>query len=199
MSARSWASSSEDVAAEQHATHADTPEVVVDGGKMIRHSSTCASKTTIDITPSPPKCRGQPTGANDVGTTHETLSTPFILPHTRPRLRILSFPCGQFGMQEPLDNEGLAKMKAARSIKYDIFEKCKVNGSETHPLFQKLKAAKRGFFGTKSIKWNWTMFLVGTDGTVLQRFGPWDSQDAVRASIAKIFEDDGELKDAGQK
>lgn len=159
ISARSWASS-EDVAADQHATHASTPEeeVVEDGEKIdVLHSSTCSSKTTIDSTPSPPKCCGQPSGANEVGTTHETLSsTSFILPHNRPRLRILSFPCGQFGLQEPLDNEGLAKMKAARGIKYDIFEKCKVNGSETHPLFQKLKAAKPGFFGTKVIKWNWS-------------------------------------------
>ena len=50
--------------------------------------------------------------------------------------------------------------------------KIDVNGEDTHPLFQQLKTGAPGLLGSKRIKWNFTKFLVGKDGTILARFGP---------------------------
>ncbi len=93
---------------------------------------------------------------------------------------ILGFPCNQFGNQERGDD---ATIKSFCSVKYGVsfpmFSKIEVNGKGTHPVYQFLKSAKRGTLWSKFIKWNFTKFLVGKDGTVLHRFGP-------AASIGRI-------------
>jgi glutathione peroxidase len=45
-----------------------------------------------------------------------------------------------------------------------------VNGPNTAPLYQFLKASKPSFYGTR-IKWNFTKFLVDKDGKVISRYG----------------------------
>ncbi len=88
-------------------------------------------------------------------------------------LTVLGFPCNQFLHQEP---GGEAEIKSFCSLNYNVtfplFAKVDVNGEKAHPLFRFLTAAKRGLFGSKSIKWNFTKFVVGRDGTVLKRFAP---------------------------
>lgn len=99
-------------------------------------------------------------------------------------LAVLGFPCNQFGAQEPGSE---AEIKAFCSLNYDVsfpmFAKIDVNGDETHPLYRHLKAAQPGLLGTEAIKWNFTKFLVGRDGTVLKRYAPTDPPDAIRADM----------------
>lgn len=88
-------------------------------------------------------------------------------------VEVLGFPCNQFGKQEPGNAE---EIKNFCALKYDVtfpmFAKIDVNGPAAHPLYQFLEREKRGFLGTKNIKWNFTKFLVGRDGRVLGRFAP---------------------------
>lgn len=88
-------------------------------------------------------------------------------------LRILGFPCNQFGNQEPGKDE---EIKAFCSLKYDVqfdmFSKVDVNGVKTHPLFELLKKKAPGAFGIESIKWNFTKFLVHRDGKRVVRYSP---------------------------
>jgi glutathione peroxidase len=88
-------------------------------------------------------------------------------------VEVLGFPCNQFGKQEPGNAE---EIKNFCSLTYDvtfpIFAKVDVNGPRAHPLYQFLEREKRGFLGTKNIKWNFTKFLIGRDGQVLGRFAP---------------------------
>lgn len=99
-------------------------------------------------------------------------------------LAVLGFPCNQFGAQEPGNAE---EIKNFCSLTYDvtfpIFGKIDVNGDATHPLFAHLKKAKPGLLLTEAIKWNFTKFLVGRDGTVLKRFAPGDTPEAMRGEI----------------
>ena len=46
-----------------------------------------------------------------------------------------------------------------------------VNGENTEPLFEYLKTQSRGVAGTKTIKWNFTKFLVDRDGIPVKRYG----------------------------
>lgn len=82
---------------------------------------------------------------------------------------VLAFPCNQFLNQEPLKGE---EIESYCQFNYDttfpIFDKIKVNGDETHPLFQYLKDQTGG----GSVKWNYTKFLVDKDGQVVDRFAP---------------------------
>lgn len=100
-------------------------------------------------------------------------------------VEVLGFPSNQFGKQEPGDEE---EIKNFCSLTYDVtfpmFAKVDVNGGNAHPLYAYLTSAKRGFLGTKNIKWNFTKFLIGRDGKILGRFGPTVTPEALDARIA---------------
>ena len=68
-----------------------------------------------------------------------------------------------------------------------MFAKIEVNGAETHPLYQHLKAAQKGLLGTEAVKWNFTKFLVGRDGTVLRRYAPTDTPDRIESDLIPLL------------
>jgi glutathione peroxidase len=104
-------------------------------------------------------------------------------------LVILGFPCNQFAKQEPGEESAIKEFCSVRySITFPLFAKIKVNGKDADPLFKYLKSARRGFLGTKWIKWNFTKFLIGRDGQVLKRFGPGVGPRQIENRIAELIE-----------
>ena len=86
---------------------------------------------------------------------------------------VLGFPCNQFGKQEPGNAEEIANFCSLHyAVSFPLFEKIKVNGSGTHPLYAYLKREKRGLLWLGAIKWNFTKFLVGRDGIPRARYAP---------------------------
>ena len=53
-----------------------------------------------------------------------------------------------------------------------MFAKIEVNGDGAHDVYRFLKSGNPDEEGNEDIAWNFTKFLVGRDGQVLQRFGP---------------------------
>jgi glutathione peroxidase len=101
---------------------------------------------------------------------------------------VLGFPCNQFGAQEPGDSTQIAQFcEVNYGVKFPMFEKIDVNGDDAHPLFKFLKKAAPGLLGTKDIKWNFTKFLVGRDGKVLDRYAPTTRPDAITGDIEKAL------------
>ncbi len=49
-----------------------------------------------------------------------------------------------------------------------MFDKIEVNGPNRHPLYVALAGKDSPFAG--DIKWNFSKFLIGRDGTILKRF-----------------------------
>jgi len=98
---------------------------------------------------------------------------------------VLGFPCNQFGAQEPGTE---AEIQTFCSTNYDvtfpIFGKIEVNGAGAHPLYSYLKGEKPGLLGTEAIKWNFTKFLVGRDGTVVRRYAPTDKPEDLDSAVA---------------
>lgn len=93
---------------------------------------------------------------------------------------VLGFPCNQFGAQEPgTEAEISAFCQTKFDVTFPMFAKVDVNGENAHPLFQWLKGEKKGIFGTESIKWNFTKFLVGPDGHVIKRYGSGDTPEQI--------------------
>ncbi|XP_072946312.1 juvenile hormone epoxide hydrolase-like [Epargyreus clarus] len=86
-------------------------------------------------------------------------------------LRILAFPCNQFGGQEPGSPTDIIGFTKKRGVKFDIFEKVEVNGENAHPLWKFLKTAKGGTMGD-FIKWNFSKFIVNREGEPVERLGP---------------------------
>ncbi|KKC37942.1 glutathione peroxidase [Devosia epidermidihirudinis] len=88
-------------------------------------------------------------------------------------LVVLGFPCNQFMGQEPGSAEEIAEFcSITYDVSFPLFAKIDVNGADQSPLYAWLKASAPGILGTEAIKWNFTKFLIGRDGTVLERFGP---------------------------
>ncbi|NXF60573.1 GPX2 peroxidase, partial [Glaucidium brasilianum] len=112
------------------------------------------------------------------------------------RLVVLGFPCNQFGYQENGTNEEiLNSLKHVRpgggfEPNFTLFQKCQVNGQDTHPVFAYLKAhlptpadevahlmAEPRFFTwspvrRSDISWNFEKFLVGPEGEPFRRYSP---------------------------
>ena len=107
-------------------------------------------------------------------------------------LEVLGFPCNQFKEQEPgTDAEIQAFCKATYDVTFPVFAKIEVNGPDADPLYAYLRAQAPGDFGpqygdfyesilrirpdtdgTDEVKWNFTKFLIGRDGTAIKRYEP---------------------------
>ncbi|MDH5832426.1 glutathione peroxidase [Luteimonas kalidii] len=99
-------------------------------------------------------------------------------------LVVMGFPCDQFGHQEPGDE---AQIQTFCSLEYGVdfpmFAKVDVNGPGADPLWAWLKREQGGLLGIDAIKWNFTKFLVGRDGSVRSRHAPTVAPEALRGAI----------------
>ena len=103
-------------------------------------------------------------------------------------LEVLGFPCNQFGQQEPGDADAIGSFcEKNYGVSFPIFEKIAVNGDAAHPLYRYLKSAASGIFGSESIKWNFTKFLVGRDGRVVRRYAPFTKPFSIAADIERLL------------
>lgn len=98
-------------------------------------------------------------------------------------LTVLGFPSNQFGGQDPGSNEEIGAFCTRNyGVSFPMMEKIEVKGSAAAPLYQWLVDQKPGLLG-KSIKWNFTKFLVGRDGQVIKRYAPIDKPEGLARDI----------------
>ncbi len=101
-------------------------------------------------------------------------------------LKILGFPCNQFGDQEPGNNQNIASFcQKNYGVDFQMFEKIDVNGKDAHPLYKYLTKTAPGVLGTESVKWNFTKFLVDRKGKILKRYAPSVSPKEIVPEIEK--------------
>jgi glutathione peroxidase len=101
---------------------------------------------------------------------------------------VLGFPCNQFGKQEPGDATQIGSFcEKNYGVSFPMFEKIDVNGANAHPLYRYLTGEAPGLLGLEGIKWNFTKFLVGRDGTVVKRYAPATKPDAITGAIEKLL------------
>ena len=104
--------------------------------------------------------------------------------YAKQGLVLLGFPCNQFGAQDPGSNDQIAEFCQRNfGVTFQMMEKIEVNGEQAHPLFKWLCREAPGLLGSKSIKWNFTKFLVGRDGAVLKRYAPTDTPQSLASDI----------------
>jgi len=117
-------------------------------------------------------------------------SRRFIESTRQKALRCWGFHATSFGHQEPGSE---AEIKSFCSLNYDVtfplFAKVKVNGPASTPLYRYLKSACRGLLFTKSIKWNFTKFLIDRQGIAVRRYAPTVSIARIDADLPKLLAD----------
>ena len=101
---------------------------------------------------------------------------------------VLGFPCNQFGEQEPGEDATIAEFCERNfGVSFPLFAKVDVNGADAHPLFKHLTSEKKGLLGTGAIKWNFTKFLIGKDGRVIERYAPTTAPEDLIKDIEKAL------------
>lgn len=99
-------------------------------------------------------------------------------------LVVLGFPCNQFASQDSGSNEEISEFcQLNYGVTFPMMAKIDVNGKQAHPLYQWLSKEAPGLLGSKSIKWNFTKFLIAKDGQVLNRYAPTDTPAGMAADI----------------
>lgn len=103
------------------------------------------------------------------------------------RLVIIGFPSNQFE-QEPESNETMVKACLINfGVTFLISEKIDVNGKNTHPVFAYLKKELPGTLDSR-IKWNFTKFLVTSEGKPFKRYAPTVKPLKIEKDILKLLE-----------
>jgi len=100
-------------------------------------------------------------------------------------LVILGFPCNQFGNQEPGDEKSISEgCMINYGVTFPMFSKIDVNGDDAHEIYKYLKKELGGFFGGK-IKWNFTKFLIDSNGKPVKRFSPITKPEVIDKYLSK--------------
>ena len=101
---------------------------------------------------------------------------------------VLAFPCNQFGAQEPGDAAEIANFcSLTYDVSFPVMSKIDVNGADAHPLYRFLKKEQKGVLGTEAIKWNFTKFLIGKDGQVVDRFAPTVKPEDLKVAVEALL------------
>jgi glutathione peroxidase len=103
-------------------------------------------------------------------------------------LVVLGFPSNQFGQQEPGPDDEIAEFCEMNfGVTFPLFSKVDVNGDAAHPLFKYLTSTKKGLLGSEAIKWNFTKFLIGRDGNVVERYAPTTKPEDLEGDIERVL------------
>ena len=101
---------------------------------------------------------------------------------------VVAFPCNQFGAQEPGNAEEIQSFcKLNYDVTFPLMAKVDVNGPGAAPLYDWLKEEAPGLMGSRSIKWNFTKFLIDREGKVVRRFAPTDRPESLEKDIEKLL------------
>ena len=91
---------------------------------------------------------------------------------------VLDFPCNQFLHQAPGSDEEINAFCSMKfNTKFVRFKKVDVKGDKADPLFKWL-ITQNEEGKAKSIKWNFTKFLINRKGEVVARFGPTEKPES---------------------
>lgn len=102
-------------------------------------------------------------------------------------LVIIGFPCNQFAKQEPESNETIElHCQTNFGVNFQLTEIIKVNGKHAHPVFRYLKRELKGFL-IPMIKWNFTKFLIDSNGVPHKRYSPTTRPEKLKADIERLL------------
>jgi glutathione peroxidase len=102
-------------------------------------------------------------------------------------LAVLGFPSDQFNQEYASEAEIGAFCHSRYGVSFPMFQKVVLNGPNTHPLYEFLKASARGIFFTKAIKWNFTKFLVDREGRVRSRYAPSTGPEKLEKAVERLL------------
>ena len=102
-------------------------------------------------------------------------------------LVVIGFPCNQFASQDPGSDEEISNFcQINYGVTFQMMKKIDVNGKNADPIFQFLKDRSKNIF-SDDIKWNFTKFLVASDGVTVRRYAPTVKPNRMRKEIEEML------------
>ncbi len=102
-------------------------------------------------------------------------------------LVVIGTPCNQFSGQEPVQNGEMVEVcRLQHGVTFMLTEKIKVNGQHTHSLYVYLKEKLGSLLG-RSIKWNFTKFLIDAQGKPYKRYAPTTTPEKLEGDIQHLL------------
>ncbi|APX73334.1 glutathione peroxidase [Companilactobacillus allii] len=100
-------------------------------------------------------------------------------------LEVLGLPSNQFHQELGSDEETSEYCQMHYGVTFPMTKQVKVNGDDEDALFTYLKETA----GHGRIKWNFTKFLIGRDGQMIERFAPTTKPEKFESDIVSALED----------
>lgn len=98
-------------------------------------------------------------------------------------LRVLGFPCNDFGAQEPGTLQDIKDFcSTTYGANFELFEKVHAAGNTTEPY-----TTLNQFKPAGDVAWNFEKFLIGKDGIVISRFKSETTPEELEESIKEIL------------
>lgn len=98
---------------------------------------------------------------------------------------ILGFPCNQFLKQDPGTNEEIQEFcRINFGVTFPVFAKIDVRGKTQHPLYNYLTKETGEFKG--AIKWNFTKFLIDSEGNIVKRYSSPETPEEIDPDVAGL-------------
>lgn len=96
---------------------------------------------------------------------------------------VLGLPSNQFHQELGSDEETSEYCQMHYGVTFPMTKQVKVNGDDEDPLFTYLKETA----GHGRIKWNFTKFLIGRDGQLIDRYAPTTKPEKVEPDIVSAL------------
>lgn len=102
-------------------------------------------------------------------------------------LVILGFPCNQFAQQDPGSDEEISNFcQVNYGVTFQMMKKIDVNGPNESPIYKFLKEKTKNILG-EDIKWNFTKFLISSDGSRIKRYAPTVKPERMEKDIEELL------------
>ncbi|PJE49286.1 glutathione peroxidase [Pediococcus damnosus] len=101
-------------------------------------------------------------------------------------LVVLGFPSNQFKQEVATSEEAAAACRTTYGVSFPMHTIADVNGKNALPLFNYLTQSAPGALGS-AIKWNFTKFLVDSEGNVVKRYAPKTNPLKMTDEIEKVL------------
>lgn len=96
---------------------------------------------------------------------------------------VLGLPSNQFHQELETDEEASDYCQVHYGVTFPMTKRVKLNGDDEDPLFTYLKEES----GHGKIKWNYTKFLVGSDGQLIHRYAPTTKPEKIIPAIEEAL------------
>jgi glutathione peroxidase len=103
------------------------------------------------------------------------------------KINIIGFPSSNFAKQEYSNQTEIEEFcQINYGVTFDINKKVDVLGKNIDPLFEYLTNNTGSIFG-KGIKWNFTKFLIDSEGNIVKRYSPEKNPLKIEEELKKLL------------